>query len=165
MKDITRALYEATGKAAKKIIHEQAEFFEELCLSSEHFPEYCMEVILEVLSVEELYEKPGIEAIVLKTTTDAYRLTDHQKEKLLSAINEHYAGYESENMCWSICDFIARSYDQRTALIFFEQQFPKSSKEGKQGVALGLDILGRSARHDSNLTSHIQLILASGTHS
>jgi hypothetical protein len=162
MKDIKRALYEATGKSAKKIIREQASFFEDLALTSEDFPEYCVDIVVEVLSVRELHEKPGIEKFILNTVTDSHRLSDGQKYRLLDAAVHHYREYTNQDFCWLLCDFIARSFDQESALIFFDRVFDSASEEGKQGVALGLDILARSSKLESSLMQRIEAILGRG---
>jgi len=159
MKDIKRALYEAAGKNAKSLIEEQASFFEDLALSSEVFPEYCIDVVIEILSVRELHEKPGMEKFILNTATDAHRLSDDQKNRLLSAAIHHYHEYLSQNFCWLLCDFIARSFDRERALSFFDRVFDGSLKEGKQGVALGLDILARSSKLEPKLMQRIKGIL------
>jgi hypothetical protein len=162
MKDIKRALYEAAGKNAKSLVEEQASFFEELALSSEGFPEYCVDVVVEVLSVRELHEKPGIDKFILNTSTDSHRLSDDQKHRLLEAAANHYHEYMNQDFCWLLCDFIARSFNQESALIFFDGVFDRAHKEGRQGVALGLDILARSAKLEPNLMRRIEVILRRG---
>lgn len=162
MKDIKRALYEAAGKDAKSIIEEQASFFEDLALSSEEFPEYCVDVMVEVLSVRELNEKPGIDKFILTTSTDSHRLSDAQKDRLLDAAAHHYHEYASQDFCWLLCDFVARSFDQERSLSFFDGVFDRAHKVGRQGVALGLDILARSAKLEPNLVQRIENILRRG---
>lgn len=162
MKDIKRALYEAAGKNTKKVIEEQASFFEDLALSSEGFPDYCVDVVIEVLSVRELHEKPGIEKFILNTSTDSHRLSGGQKHRLLDAAVHHYHEYTNQDFCWFLCDFIARSFDQESALSFFDRVFDSAREEGRKGVALGLDILARTSKLEPNLIRLIKAILNRG---
>lgn len=159
MENIRQALYAAAGKGANKAIKEQAAAYEHITLSQEVFSDECLNLIVEILSVKELFSKPGIDAFLLKTSTDMYRLSTSQKQRLLDAICENYFQYTNMEMCWQLGDMIARSYDQATSMKAFQRLFESATDQGKEGIVLGLDILAKQSKRDPKLMKEIDAIL------
>lgn len=159
MENIKAALYEAEGKGARKLIKELASSCEDFALAQEVFPEECMDLIVEILSEERLFTKSGIDVFLLKTSTDMYRLSEGQKARLLKAIFENYSRYADIDMCWLLGDLIARSYDRLTVLSTFRSLFSTATNQGKEGIALGLDVLARQSMQDAPLMKEIDEIL------
>ena len=159
MENIRRALYEARGKGAGKILKTQASLYEDLTLAHELVPDECIDLIVEILSAKELSSKPGMEMFLVKTCSDMERLKESQRERLLSAVLAHYGEYDRVEFCWAICDLIARSYSQDVAIDLFRRVFPSATYQGKEGVALGLDIIARSSKRDPVLMKEIEKIL------
>lgn len=160
MENLRQALYAATGKDAKKAIKDQAAIYEDITLSAEKFPDECLDLIIEILSVSELFTKPGIDIFLLKTSTDMYRLTGGQKQRLFDAICDHYGQYTDKDLCWLLGDLIARNYDRSTAMQAFRTLFNLATAQGKKGVALGLDVLAKQSKHDPQLMKEIEAILS-----
>jgi|GEM_PF-3960564 len=159
MENIKQALYAITGKGARKAIKEQGIIFERETLSHNEFPEECLDLIIEILSVKELFAKPGMDHFLLTVTTDMPRLTSNQKQKLLKAVCDHYHQYADMEMCWLLGDMIARSYDQSVAMQVFRNLFDSATDQGKEGIALGLDVLARQSKREPQLMKEIDAIL------
>jgi hypothetical protein len=159
MENIRQALYAITGKGARKAIKEQGVLFERETLSHNEFPEECLDLIIEILSTEALLNKPGIDHFIVTITTDMSRLMHSQKQKLLKVICNHYHRYTDMEICWLLGDMIARSYDRSIAMQTFRKLFDSSTDQGKEGIALGLDVLARQSNHDPQLMTEIHSIL------
>jgi hypothetical protein len=155
-----RALYAATSGNSKKVIKEQVSKYEDETLSHELVPDECFALIIEILSTKELFFKPGIEAFLSNTYMDMERLTSVQKGELLGAASKHYNEYNRVEFCWVLCDLVARCYKQDVALQFFRGAFGGATYQGKEGVALGLDILARASGREPKLMKEIESILA-----
>jgi len=159
MDSIRQALYSATGPGASRIVKAQAAIYERITLSQEVFSDACLNLILEILSVEELFSKPGIEEFLLRISTGMYLLTANQKRQLLNVISANYSQYENIELCWLLGDMIARSWDQVTALQTFRRLFKSATDQGKEGIVLGLDIVAKHSKRDPFLMERIDAIL------
>lgn len=159
MGSIVEALYGTTGKDLKKLLGQLGRDYEHIALSSEELPDECVDLVCEILATEELFTKPGIDIFLLKISTDMHRLSEQQKLKLLRAITENYERYSKLEMCWRLGDLIARSYDRTVALDVFRSLFRKASDQGKEGLALGMDILVRQSKQDPQLIKQIDKIV------
>jgi hypothetical protein len=73
--------------------------------------------------------------------SDVDRLSVDQKEVLLTGIEHGYKNFNDEDTCWLFCDFLARQYDEKTAMNAFRSMSHGVSRFQKNGIALGLDII------------------------
>ncbi|MBB6248264.1 hypothetical protein [Rhodanobacter sp. A1T4] len=159
MNNIRLALYENKTTGAKKFLERQASLYEDETLAHALVPNECVALIVEIVSVKELFSKPGIEIFLVKTYSDMDRLTEEQKKEILDAAYSHFHEYEFVEFCWVLCDLIARCYSRAEAMHFFRKVFDTASAQGKKGVALGLDIIYRTSQRDPNLKNEISKIL------
>lgn len=159
VESVRQALYAASQKGARKAIREQAMELQRITHSCATYPDACLDLIVEILAVNELFSKSGIDIFVLDMITTMYRLSDSQKQRLLQAISDHYSEYADEEMCTLLGDLVARNYDQSTAMQTFKALFNSATDQGKEGIALGLDILARDSKRDPRVMKEIQAIL------
>lgn len=158
--EILQALYlAAEEKKQRKLVHKQADAYEDYLLNQQDFPNEALDLIIKILSDEKLFRLDGIDIFVLKIYTDMSRLSDNQKKRLLNSICENYEYYSNLDFCWQIGDLVARSYDQSTALQVFKRLFDSASDQGKEGIVLGLDILAKQSKRDPKLMNEVQNIL------
>lgn len=167
MEEIRRAIYEAKGKNSKSVVREQASLYMESILETEDLssasgiPKPVFDLLIEILSVKELYEKPGIEDFMLGMATDTDWLSVNQKDMMYAAMLSNYEGYINQVFCWTICDFIARQFSFDKALSFFKEVIGTATEDGKRGVYLGLDILARYAKNHPDKKQQLDSLLKS----
>ncbi|WP_192558460.1 hypothetical protein [Pseudomonas allokribbensis] len=159
MKEIKDALHAAAGKGARKVIAAQADIYENATLANEYFSDECLELITYILSTEDLFNKPGMHVFIVKIHTDMDILSDNQKQKLLDTVSLNYQRYNQTDLCWHLGDLIARCYDSNLAMNFFQHHFVSATPQGKEGIALGLDILARHSKRDPKIMKKIETIL------
>jgi hypothetical protein len=156
MQNIITSLIAIADTGDQKRIRELASAYEDLCLAYEEFPDTAIDVITQILSEKTLFQKQGIEQFLSKTSTDMYRLNPNQKQWLLDTIVKHYSEYADIKLCWWLGDIIARGYDQKTALQTFAIIFNTASDQGKEGIALGLDVLTKQPEANDALLKSIK---------
>ncbi|MEN5240357.1 MULTISPECIES: hypothetical protein [Pseudomonas] len=136
-------LLKISGKGGAKKILAEAKKFDDLISHYETIPDACFSLWLDIFSDPELYNKPGIHIFVLNLQVCMYAISESQKESALHAIMANYANYSNLETCWHVGDLVARCYETEIAFDFFESLFSISTEQGREGIALGLDILGR----------------------
>lgn len=167
MKEIRRAIYDAKGKGLRSIIKKQAYLYMDLILETENLsvetgiPQSIFDLLVEILSVKELYEKPGMDGFMVGMATDAVWLSADQKSLMYAAMLANYGGYGREEFCWTICDFIARQFPFEKAMDFFEAVSDSATDNGRQGIRLGLSVLSRYAGNDPGKERRMASLLTS----
>ncbi len=96
---------------------------------------------------------------IVKTHTDMDIISDTQKTALLHTISTNYHQYTETDLCWHLGDLIARCYNPFLAINFFQNQFASATLQGKEGIALGLDIIARHSKRDPGIMKSIDRIM------
>ncbi|WP_213027917.1 hypothetical protein [Pseudomonas sp. Seg1] len=161
MEEIRKSLYAAEGKGARKRVMALADDYDRLTLSHEIFPEKCLNFIIEILSTDAFFNKPGADFFIIKISSDMNRLSAIQKQALLDAIRSNYSRYAVMEFCWTVGDMLARHFDRTSVIRVFKSVFDQATAEGKEGIALGLDIIARHSKQDPGVMRQIQRILYS----
>ena len=167
MEDVRRAIYEAKGRNSRSVIREQASHYVDFILEAENLsegkgiPKPSFDLLIEILSVKELYEKPGVEDFMLGMAAGTNWLSISQKNMMYDAMLSNYGGYIREDFCWTICDFVARQFSFEKAFTFFKEVIDFATEDGKRGVYLGLDILYRYAKEYPDKEQRIASLLKS----
>lgn len=159
MKNTKEALFGATGKDAKRLIKQLAVDCDDISLASLVYPDECIDLICEVLATGALFTKPGIDYFLHRTLTDMFRFSEQQKLRTLETITKNYERYSDLDTCWILGDLIARSYDRVVALDVFRSLFNKATDNGREGIALGLDVLVRLSKRDPQLIKQVHKII------
>ena len=158
--EIRKSIYNTHGRR-KGFFATQVDLFRNITLEHRNFPAECLDLIIEILSVDQLFSQGGIYEFIMELYTDMPRLDELQRQQLLSAICENYPRYNDLELCLHIGDLVARCYDKQRALNTFRRLFPISTDHGKEGVALGLDVLRRYSGENLKLQAQIKSILES----
>ena len=108
-------LLNAPEKKAESVFQKVADAFEDDLLNYDFFPVDHFEFVIDLLSDERFYKKPGVWNFLLVIGTEGHRLTSKHYEEISCAIVRNYKYYENEDLCLSVCDFIARNYEFKTA--------------------------------------------------
>jgi hypothetical protein len=159
MEELRKALYEIEGKGARKRIMKLATEYDRLAMGHDTFPQICFDLIIEILSTEELFNKPGMDVFLMNISTDTERLSKERKQKLLDTIQDSYSKYANLEFCWIAGDMLARYFDREHVIYVFDTLFNKSTSEGKEGIALGLDIIAKHSKRDPSIMKKIEKIL------
>ena len=122
--------------------------FGEATLGGSEFSEKGFSLIIEILSVDALFSKKGIWVFILQINGDEQRFSAAQKARILAAISMNYARYDDLEFCWTTCDLIARWFDETIALNTFRDLDAKATLSGREGIALGRDVILRRPRAD-----------------
>ncbi|MNF78360.1 hypothetical protein D3C85_824120 [compost metagenome] len=158
MKTLRQGLYEKGGKESRAL-EELAKAYDQMTLGYDFYPDECLDLIFEILTVEELFMRPGMDSFLLRFSTDIERLSASQKSKLLDIIVNNYNKYRSLDFCWVISDIIARQYEPSSAIYAFNRIAKSSTTQGKEGIALGLNILSKHKELDDFLKNNIKDIM------
>lgn len=159
MNKLKQALYEKGSSKGSKELKKLAKAYDQMTLGYDFYPDECLDLIIEILTVEELFMRPGMDSFLLRFSTDIERLTALQKRKLLDVIIKNYSKYRSLDFCWVIADTIARQYEPHSAIYAFDQTAMSSTIQGKEGIALGLNILSKHKELDDSLKNKIKKIM------
>lgn len=160
MKTLRQALYEKTGSKGGKALKELAKIYDEMTLGYDFYPDEYLDLIFEILTVEELFMRTGMDSFLLRFSTDVERLSVSQKNKLLDTIINNYHKYKNLDFCWVIADIIARQYEPSSAIHAFDRAAKNSTSQGKEGIALGLNILSKNKQLESPLKNNIKDIMS-----
>lgn len=161
VQSLRTALYAIPADARRRVVHGWVSEFEAvISASSLYLPAY-VDLAVEVLSVAQLYRKPGMYSLLqmLHMDMDLGRMTSAQQDRVLQTLRDHYGGYDDLDLCWRTGDLIARCYDEQVALAAFSVMFDSATAQGKEGVALGLDVLMRQPGRALDLASRVRRIL------
>ena len=89
-----------------------ADSFEDDLLEFPHFPADYFAFVLELLSEEKFFSKPGVWNFLLVLGTEKEKLQSSHYEQLAETILANYQSYLNEDLCLGVCDFIARNYPE-----------------------------------------------------
>lgn len=153
------SLYNIPDGARRKVVHAWVRQFEAVISANTLYLTAYVDLAVEVLSVAQLYRKPGMYSLLQMLHMDMDRMTAAQKDRLLQALRDHYSGYDDLDLCWRTGDLIARCYDEPVALAAFSAMFDSATAQGKEGVALGLDVLMRQPGRAPDLSGRVRRIL------
>lgn len=159
MKSTKDALYNATGKDAKRLIKQLAVDCEDISLGNPTYPDECIDMICEILATDVFFNKRGMDYFLFRTLAEIYKFSEQQKLRILGVITENYEHYSDLDMCWGLGDWIARSYDGTVALDVFRSLFNKATDNGREGIVLGLDVLVRLSKQDPQLIKQVHKII------
>jgi hypothetical protein len=145
MQEVRDFLLIVPRSGGRDLLRNQFKKFDSIILSSDDYPEECFQLVLDIIQSEVFSKIVGIDMFMQSTFSDVDRLNHDQKERLLKAIDHGYKNFDDEDACWLLCDFLARQYDEKTALAAFRSMSQGASRFQKNGVALGLDIIIRKS--------------------
>jgi hypothetical protein len=131
----------------------------EVLTAEKGMPKPNFDLLIEILSVKKLYEKPGMEDFMVGMAADTHWLSNGQKDAMYDAMLSSYSEYDREEFCWVICDFVARQFSFDRALAFFEVAIRSATESGRRGIYLGLNIIARSVKEESGKMRRITLLL------
>ena len=98
-----------------------ADRYEDDLLDFDGFPDDYFEFIVQLLSDNKFYSKPGVWNFLLVLGTEFHKLKSHHYEKLAEVIIAHYQNYQNEDLCLAVCDFFARNYTLTEACLIFDR--------------------------------------------
>lgn len=148
---IRHELLEVSGKGARKKLLGAAKAFDDLLSQHEQVPDGCFALWLEIFSQQALYNKPGMHIFFLNLQVCMHALSPAQKHQALTTIRSAYSGYTELQTCWFVGDLVARCYGKDEAFAFFKALFAISTPQGREGLALGLDVLRRQHKDERSL--------------
>ncbi|WP_455894232.1 hypothetical protein [Pseudomonas palmensis] len=158
MKNIRQSICEAVGKGSRKTLLNLAAEFEMAELMSSDISDEAFEFILDLLSSEELFNRPGMSAFLVNISFDMNKFSLTQKAQMLSAVQLNYSRYSDLEFCWVLCDIVARNYERSVALKAFGDLVNDATSEGRKGIALGLDAIAKQSKRDSNTMTEIEKV-------
>lgn len=158
MESLRQVLYGQDGNKGSKALRKLSNMYDQMTLGHDPYPDKCLDLIFEILSVEELFMRPGMDSFILRFSTDIERLSPSQKSKLLEVIANNYHNYRILDFCWVVADIIARQYEPSSAINLFNRAAKTSTRQGKEGIALGLNILSKHKDLDESLKNNISKI-------
>ncbi|AVD88651.1 hypothetical protein C4Q26_16535 [Pseudomonas sp. SWI44] len=160
--ELLSALQKADGKKIRKEVAQLADRYEKLLFEIDGTSDESVDFMLSIFSDERLFNKPGMDIFVLKAGTEFFCMTDEQKSKIYNALLNAYHKCSNLDYCWATGDLIARNFNRKCALHFFSQTFVCATKNGKEGIALGLDVIARQEGRNQQVKEIIARILRSG---
>lgn len=141
------------GRQCEKVFQQVADRYEDDLLELEGFPDNYFKLVIDLLSDNSLYSKPGAWNFLLVLGTEQGRLQPAHYDALAECIVLSYERYSNTDLCVAVCDFIARNYPPAKAKGVFSQLAAAEEKkpEALHGfVKDGLRILAAEERRASN---------------
>lgn len=108
-------ILQAKPERSEGAFSQAADRFEDDLLEFSNFPEDYFAFVLELLSEEKYFSRPGAWNFLLVLGTEKEKLQSSHYERLAETILAHYAAYLNEDLCLGVCDFIARNYPEAYA--------------------------------------------------
>jgi hypothetical protein len=136
--------------AAKKVAHEVTEF--ERLLTEDVYPDDCLQLVIDVISLPSLASIAGMQLFVASLFSDMPRLSDEQAARLLVAARASLPTLQRVELCWALCDLVARCYQKEVAFSFFIDVAAEAQPTAMEGVMLGLDVLRMHDKADRTIT-------------
>ncbi|MFJ4345588.1 hypothetical protein [Pseudomonas sp. NPDC089401] len=152
-------LQAATGKKVRKEASKLTDEYEHMLTIYEGTCEDSVEFLLSVFRDKDLCDKPGVDMFAMMAGNELFLMSDAQKKSIYSTLRNMYQNYNNLDFCWVVGDLIARNYERKEAMDFFSSEFPKSTHNGKEGIALGLDIIARQEGRSAEVNKMIDRIL------
>ncbi len=131
------AILQAKAKQSESACSKAADNFEDDLLEFENFPDEYFEFVLNLLSKEEFYSRPGIWNFLLVLGTEKHKLLLTHYDRISVCIVDYYREYTDEDLCLAACDFIARNYAEASArkLLNKLKDIEKEKDEDLRGFA------------------------------
>ena len=89
--------------------------FEDDLLNYSALPEEHFRFVLKLLSDKRFYSRPGLWNLLAALGTESHKLESCHYQGIANALLSHYVDYFNDDLCLSVCDFVARNYPFDTA--------------------------------------------------
>jgi hypothetical protein len=130
----------------------------ERLLLDDAYPDECLQLIIDTISSPRLSSIRGIQRFIASLFSDMSRLTQEQKTDFLTACRANLPRLQQVELCWALCDLIARNYPKDVAITFFSEVSGEAQLSAMEGVMLGLDILRMHNKDDRAVSDAIARI-------
>lgn len=109
------------AKRSSSLCSQFADEFENDLLEYEQIPKTHFDHFLTLISVKDYFQKPGIWNFVLAVHNSRDGLTDGQYKKIVAAFTNNFSDYRDGELCFAVCDFIARNFEPSKAARFLKE--------------------------------------------
>jgi hypothetical protein len=104
------------AKRSASLCSRLADEFENDLMEYEDFPDGHLDYFLTLVSVEKYYQKPGIWNFILAVNNSRDALREVQFTRITGAFVDHFADYRDKELCFAVCDFVARNIEPSKAI-------------------------------------------------
>ncbi|MFS2032754.1 hypothetical protein ACEN8I_01910 [Polaromonas sp. CT11-55] len=155
--DLLTQISAAESERSAALCSRLADTFEDDLLEHDGFPDAHLNFFLALLSKKQYYDKPGVWNFILAVNNSRDALTSAQCERITTAFIDNFAAYQDKDLCFAVCDFVARNLESFKASDLLQQlkRLELQKAADLRGYAdEGLYILGqeikRAARNATN---------------
>lgn len=137
------------NKRSAALCSRLADNFEDDLLEYEEFPAEHFNFFLALLASEQYCNKPGVWNFLLAVNNAKDALSKLQYESITMAFADSYSKYTDKDLCFAVCDFIARNLEPLRAtelLKKLKQQESHKSIELQGYADQGFFILEQEAK-------------------
>jgi hypothetical protein len=157
---IRSALKSLPSVAAEEVVKAQASAFEDDLLGLATFPDEYVDLFLEIMSTEHLFNRKGAWHFVVKVYTDREKLSGGQLANIAEAMTANFSRFTEDKLCLTVCDFIARACPPTKALDLLDQLVNSSAKSHQvDAILVGLEVLLVNLKKDTELWKQAQQLL------
>lgn len=110
LSDFTLKIIQSTASKSESICARTANEFEDELMYLEGLPPGPFGFIERLLSEEGLYQQPGIWHFLMVLSAGRHRLMPGHFKQLGKVFRKHFASYEDSDLCFTVCDFVARNF-------------------------------------------------------
>lgn len=142
--DYAASILNAEPEKCESVFSRVADCFEDDLLEFDEFPPEYFSFVIAILSEERFFSRAGAWNFLLVLSTEREKLLESHYSALVQAIYEGYPKYKNGDLCFSVCDFIARNHkatEARGILNRLKQLEVDKSSELRGFADDGLDIL------------------------
>jgi hypothetical protein len=144
------------NKRSAALCSRLADSFEDDLLQYEEFPAEHFNFFLALLVSEQYCNKPGVWNFLLAVNNAKDALSKLQYESITIAFVDSYGKYTDKDLCFAVCDFIARNLEPLKAvqlLTKLKQQESHKSIELQGYVDQGFFILEQEAKRATHIAA------------
>jgi hypothetical protein len=98
-----------------------ADDFENDLMEYKYFSDAHLDYFLTLVSVEKYYQKPGIWNFILAINNSRDALREVQFARITDTFVDHFGDYRDKELCFTVCDFIARNIEPSKAISLLGQ--------------------------------------------
>jgi hypothetical protein len=114
-------IYSVDEKRSASLCSRLADEFEDELMEHEDVPDAHLDYFLTLISVERYYQKPGIWNFILAVNNLRDALREVQLTKITDAFVVNFADYRDKELCFAVCDFVARNLEPPKAISLLNQ--------------------------------------------
>jgi hypothetical protein len=117
--------------------------YEQVSLGPDVTPDECIELLVQAVSIPELLNKKHFDVFLSNALYEVEKFSPTHMRRIYLAMIDAFGSIVTNDVGWLISDFIATRFSVPLSVDFFSIASESATKQGFEGIALGVDLLRR----------------------